>query len=297
MRPRYNLQFDAIGTTWVIAYDASRQATTAVRVLIERFDQTYSRFRSDSFVRSIAQEPGRFILPDDAEPLLSFYKQLYVVTEGKVTPLIGQLMADAGYDANYSLVPGELPAVPVWDDVLNYDHPLLQTYEPVLLDFGAAGKGYLIDLIANLFEERGVTNYVINAGGDIFIVNREEVALENPNNINEAIGVATIEHQAICGSAGNRRKWAQFTHIIDPFTKESPMSIAGTWVIADSAMIADGLATALFFTDPMTLRQSFSFEHAIVTSDGLLDTSDGFPADFFIKQQKVNHEKTYHIYR
>ena len=294
------LNFEAIGTVWQVSFESSRsilEVSTAVHAIITRFDQTYSRFRPDTLVRTISRAAGLFVLPDDAEPLLAFYKQLYDVTSGRVTPLIGQLMDDTGYDANYSFQPGALRTVPAWDDVLYYRHPILQTHQPVLFDFGAAGKGYLVDLIAKKFQKMDVFPFVINAGGDIYTDSRIQVALESPTNTDEAIGVATIHRQAICGSSGNRRKWAQFTHIIDPLTQRSPTAIAATWVVADTTMAADGIATALFFTDAAILQQTFAFEYALVAQDGGLYCSAGFPADFFITQQEEDYEHTDLLYR
>lgn len=294
------LNFEAIGTTWQITHESSRsmaKVSLAVHELIETFDHSYSRFRPDSFVRSIAQAPGMFILSDDAEPMMRFYKLLYEATQGRVTPLIGQLMADSGYDETYSLQPGILSSVPAWENVLTYRHPVLQTHQPVTFDFGAAGKGYLVDLVADLFRQMDVFPFVINAGGDIYSDSAVGVALEDPSDTSQAIGVATIQHQAICGSAGNRRKWANFTHIIDPVTKRSPTNIAATWVVADTTMLADGLSTALFFTDALTLQQHFVFEYAIVSKDGGLYSSAGFPADFYITQQEEDYEQVDLIYR
>lgn len=291
IKPAHHIfSFDGIGTSWRVSFDSDVHKGAIVKQqiaeIVETFDEHYSRFRDDSLVQTISHTAGYYVLPSTAEPLFDFYKKLYDVTEGAVTPLIGNLISDAGYDKDYSLQQSTLYDVPTWDQVLDYRYPVLRTHQPVILDFGAAGKGYLVDIIAAFFDNQNVMSYVINAGGDIYAKGLVEVALERPDNVTEAVGIATIDSQSICGSAGNRRTWGDFMHIMNPHTKKSQRSLAATWVVADTAMIADGLSTALFFTEPAMLMKLFTFEYAAIDNDGRLYCSDGFPATFFMSTER-----------
>jgi thiamine biosynthesis lipoprotein len=152
------------------------------------------------------------------------------------------------------------------------------------LDFGAAGKGYLIDLVAKVLKENGVVKYCINAGGDILYQNDMpiRVGLENPANTEQVIGVCTLAHGSICGSAGNRRAWGDFTHIINPKTLSSPRNILAVWVCAKTAIVADALATCLFFVPAETLTDTYQFEYVIVRDDFSLEKSAHFPGELFV---------------
>lgn len=282
--------FQAIGTSWVI--DIPEDVTNESELLasmqerIEEFDKTYSRFRSDSTVSKIAQSAGVYALPDDAEPMFSLYRELYEMSEGLVTPLVGQVLVDVGYDTKYSLHPkSEIRKIKKWDDVMKYSYPTLGVKEPIQLDFGAVGKGYLIDLVGEVLSKSGIENYIINAGGDIAYKNTHNknlrVGLENPENSKEVLGVAEIINKSICGSAGNRRAWGKYRHIINPNTAESPKHILGLWVAADSTRLADGLTTALFFMEPERLKEKYDFEYAIVYADRTFRVSEKFPGTFF----------------
>lgn len=282
------LAFEAIGTRWTIGVRSNMDDKSwgalvrALQTRIVQFDKTYSRFRSDSFVSHLSRAAGIYPLPEDAYPLLQFYEQLYRATTGSVTPLIGQTMSDAGYDAAYSLRPKQLHRPPEWDQVLRYDKRHITLHQPALLDFGAAGKGYLVDLVHELLVQAGSVRHSVNAGGDIFYYatddERLDVGLENPQNPQEAIGVASIHNQSICASSGSRRAWGKYHHIIDPFVLQSPRDVMATWVAADTAMQADGLATALFFTKPVVLQKQFTFSYALLDSDLQLTRSHDFPA-------------------
>ena len=96
-----------------------------------------------------AKIAGEHSLPSDAARLLDFYKELHDSTGGLVTPLIGKAMEQAGYDADYSLKPEKLDAVLEWEKAIKLSPEKLIVKSPVLLDFGAAGKGYLVDIIAH----------------------------------------------------------------------------------------------------------------------------------------------------
>jgi thiamine biosynthesis lipoprotein len=284
-------RFAGIGTQWqVIIYDdiadaRLRAIQQAFSERIDGFDRTYSRFRPDSQVSRIAKKAGRYELPDDAEALFDMYEKLYAATDGAVTPLIGQTLADAGYDATYSLQPQpSIAAVPAWEDVIEYVDGELITKQPVLLDFGAAGKGYLVDILAAVIAGFGIERYCIDASGDIFYKNKQQplqVGLEDPADPTQAIGIAQLRQGSICASATNRRRWGSFNHVMEPHTRRSVEHIRATWVMADTALLADGLATALFFTEPLKLRQEFEFEYVRVDNTGQAEISNGFSGQLF----------------
>ncbi len=315
--------FEAIGTQWAIyigdedgevSSDLSLELSEKIQKRIAVFDLHYSRFRSDSLVSEMSRVAGVYTLPADAEALFDVYKKTYDVTGGLVTPLIGQALVDLGYDAQYSLVPKTvIGKVPQWKDVLHYDYPLLTVKTPVLLDFGAAGKGYLIDIIGKILKDSlrnsKVFSFTVDAGGDILhakcekhitsprqrlgvmkIEKKLRVGLENPEDTTQIIGVAEVCNESICGSAGNRRTWQKLgnkgeikklTHIIHPETHSSPKGISAIWTIASTACVADMLATALSFVSPEILRPHFLFEYLILNTDYSINKSEGFVVELF----------------
>jgi thiamine biosynthesis lipoprotein len=287
------LTFEAIGTTWDIellnqplTQDSSR-IFAEIRTRIADFDHKFSRFRDDSLIAEIARRQGAHTLPAEAQLLFDVHKKLYDITDGAFSPLVGNTMVDAGYDALYSLqAKTSIRSAPPWDVALDYRFPVLTVKKPVLLDFGAGGKGYLADLVAACLREFGIENYCINAGGDIVYKHLTCeplcIALEDPFDTTMAIGVAKIENGSLSGSAGNRRAWAGFHHIINPKTGISPSDIAAVWVYAKDGLLSDSISTALFLSEPKKITPIFDFEYAIIRSDRSLEHSAHFPAEFFV---------------
>lgn len=278
------LRFDAIGTAWQIDTDLpmSVEVQASVMSIIDDFDRTWSRFREDSYIRTIATTPGRYAFGPDAAALFEAYRALYACTDGHVSPLVGRALEQSGYDQAFSLRPSAMAAIPRWDDAVAWDGSHLTTVNPVVIDVGAAGKGYLVDLVARELEAAGVERYTIDASGDI--VHRGplplRVALEHPLDPSMAIGISLVD-RALCASASNRRAWGETHHILDGLTGLPTRNVIATWVVADSGLVADGVATALFFVDAARLRPSFDFEYVRMFASGKVESSARFNGELF----------------
>jgi len=285
------ISFEGIGTHWEIEIYTPITPSQlgflqlVIKQRVEKYDRLYSRFRPDSFVNNALLQKGIVKLPDDFEKLLTIYNELYKLTDGLFTPLIGQVLIDAGYDAHYSLKSKKLHSPPPWEEVADFSFPTANIKKSVAYDFGAAGKGHLIDIVSDLLIENNVPEFCVNAGNDIRLFSEKpiRIGLENPLNTKEAIGVATISSGSICGSAGNRRTWGKYHHIINPTTLQSPDTIIATWTLAREALVADALSTSLFLVSAKKLIPHFSFEYLILFADNTFEKSPLFPAEIFVK--------------
>ena len=255
----------------------------AVEQRCEAFDRTYSRFRDDSLVARIAMTPGSYPFPADAPPLFDLYRRLYATTGGAVSPLVGAALENLGYDRGYSLRQAA-PAtrVPDWDDAFGWDGTAVTTLRPAVIDVGAAGKGYLVDLVGTVLAEHGITEFTIDASGDMLHLSADplRVGLEHPLDTTKAIGIATLQNRALASSATNRRAWGDLHHVIDVTTGLPTRNVIATWAIAENAMLADGLATALFFAGD-ELAASFDFEFVRMFATGRVESSPGFDGELF----------------
>ena len=285
------LKFEAIGTSWTVdvhkqlSESEFQELTTVIRECVDRFDELYSRFREESLVTSLSKKKGIHPFPEDGMRMLQLYAKLYFISGGTFTPLVASLLSQAGYDASYSLAPQNIIKPKEWEKVLTLSDSEIILSEPVLLDFGALGKGELIDQIGYLLKQKGYSSYCIDGGGDILYHTQSsdvlKVGLEHPNNLQQVIGVAEIKNKSICASSGNRRKWGDFHHIINPHTLKPITSLLSTWVVAETAILADALATCLFFVPPGKLVEHFDFEYLVLFPDYTINKSNAFPAELY----------------
>lgn len=281
-------RFDAIGTSWQLETERvlPQPVRTAVTARIEEFDRSYSRFREDSLVARMRRSPGDFAFPADAAALFGIYDTLFELSSGAVTPFVGDALERLGYDAEYRLVPsGPAEPAPSWRDArAQASATSVHTAAPVVLDLGAAGKGYLVDLVSGILTASGVDRFVVDASGDMRAhrIDDYRVALEHPYDERRAIGVVAPGERALCASASNRRSWGDgLHHVLDGRTGAPVRTVVATWAVADTGLVADGLATALFLVEPEILAEAFAFDYVRMFSDGTAQYSTRFPGEVF----------------
>ncbi|MGB2791594.1 MAG: FAD:protein FMN transferase [Candidatus Moraniibacteriota bacterium] len=287
-------EYDAFGSHWEITvWDAIseqdfRTMTQEILRRSDQFEQYFSRFIPTSLVSRISTEKqtGALEVPADFTAMLRPYIHLYEATAGKITPLVGHTLSDLGYDADYSLTPREIIRLSpdLLETVAILDDTHISLKYPVLFDFGAIGKGYFCDRIANFLRGEHIERFLVNGSGDIVYESAGtpiQVGLEHPNDATKVVGSVEMTRGALCASGTNRRRWRNHHHIIDPDTTESPEQLLATWVIAENAALADILATALFLAKPDALRKVYPFEYASLDTDLTLCQSPGFQAETY----------------
>ena len=133
---------------------------------------------------------------------------------------------------------------------------LSKKIDGVELSVSAIAKGYAVDRVAQVLEKNGVTNFLVNIGGELRASGRSaddtlwRVGIEKPHVLGGIQRIATLDNQAIATSGDYRNYLVidgqQFSHTIDPITlKPAYHKLALVSVIADNASTADAFATAL----------------------------------------------------
>ncbi len=284
--------YESMGTKWQITiWDELDDVTfehlsSSIIDQSKAFDQTYSRFIKSSLIWSLTEQRGRIKVPKDLISMLRLYQDLSDLSDGKCNPLVGFSLSDLGYDADYSLKPKEtirpVPDFRAALKIIDDDH--IELRESVLIDLGALGKGFFVDKISAFLRAQRIKRFLVDGSGDIFYCGNGEsilCGLEHPGDTTKAIGVIELKHGALCASATNRRRWGKYHHTIDPHSLTSPEDLLATWVMADTATVADGLATCLFLTEPERFAEQFSFEYCLLNREYKVKRSDGFNAELF----------------
>lgn len=324
---------DALGTGMLLHTDAALNDGLRDRIgtFIDTYESALSRFRASSLVTRMrrARHGGTFDFPDWCGPLFDLYDRLFDAADGAIDPCVGEDLIRLGYDAAYSFAvesdaaehAGAIHGRAVWPVDVERHGTTLVTHGPVALDFGACGKGYLVDLIAGMLE----TGYAIDAGGDLLIHTNTPItiAMEDPADPTRAVGTVELCSGAFCASAPSRRHWGevaghQLHHLLNAIDGLPVDEVAATWTAvqikssqddavrkgnravrrevdreaglrnhdvppAYSTALADGLATALFTTPANQLRAHFAFDCAILNADRTAAQSAGFPGGFFTR--------------
>lgn len=167
----------------------------------------------------------------------------------------------------------------------------------VELDLGAVAKGYVGDLLAQIAREGGVSSALLDLGqSTIVAVGRKpdgspwRVGVQDPNG-SGYFAVIELADMAVGTSGGYQRYFEQdgvtYWHILDPETAAPARSgLASVTVVSPSALVCDGLSTALFV---MGLEEGaqfwrdhpeLDFEAVFVTGDGSIYRTAGLAESF-----------------
>ena len=165
------------------------------------------------------------------------------------------------------------------------------------LDVGAIAKGYAVEMAAQMLEEKGISGYVINVGGNVRTVGAKAdgsdwvVGIENPDDDGSQPYLAYLHlaGESLVTSGSYQRYYTvdgkQYHHIIDPETLMPAEYYRSVSVICKNSADGDALSTALFcmsLEEGMSLIQNFDGVEAMwVFPDGEKRYSEGFE-DYFV---------------
>ncbi|MGD0596628.1 MAG: FAD:protein FMN transferase [Sedimentisphaerales bacterium] len=141
------------------------------------------------------------------------------------------------------------------------EHTVVLRTDGVRIDFGAIGKGYAADKIAQLLGEWGIKVALISAGQSTILpvgipagLPGWPISLSDPADYSRLIAKIHLSGRAI--SASGLRKGQ---HIINPRSGK-PVTRPGAWSMAKTAAEADALSTA-FMVMPVNAVRSFCEKH------------------------------------
>jgi len=135
------------------------------------------------------------------------------------------------------------------------------TVEGMKLDLGGIAKGYAVDKAVEVMQKRGAIGGMVDLGGDIRCFGapfkgRDHwvIGLQNPKaNIDSTENKVLLKLKITSGAVATSGDYRQFieidgkrhSHILDRETGTSTLGFSSVTIIADKAIDADALATAV----------------------------------------------------
>ena len=193
------------------------------------------------------------------------------MTHGAFDTTVGGLVNLWGFGPSIpsTIVPDDMTISRVMR-VTGYEHLHLKGFPLALrkdvpalyVDLSGIAKGYAVDQIAQHLESVGISNYLVEIGGELRANGESqggmvwEVVVERPIPlIREKYRIVQLWNRAIATSGDYRnyieRGGKRFSHTIDPNTgKPITHNLASVTVIHSSTMLADALATGLMVLGP-----------------------------------------------
>lgn len=124
------------------------------------------------------------------------------------------------------------------------------------LDLGGIAKGFALDRAARILRQNGVSDALINAGGDLRALGRRgdrpwRIGIRNPRNRDAVMAVVALEPGEAIVTSGDyertfRHDGRRYHHLLDPATGRPARAARQATVLGSRATEADAWSTALF---------------------------------------------------
>ncbi|MFV0314418.1 MAG: FAD:protein FMN transferase [Anaerotignum sp.] len=279
---------------------------------IRRLERLFSVTIEESEISNLNQNAGQgsIAVSEDTFKILQRGKEIGELTNQSFDIAISPIVKAWGFTTDAQKhVPAEetienlLLLTNADDLVLDQDETTAELLQVgMAVDLGGIAKGYTSDTITALLKEKGVTSGLFSLGGNISAIGTKpngdkwKIAIENPIDANDYVGLLEVEDTSVITSGGYQRYFEEngkrYHHIIDSKTGYPANSgLISVTIICDDGAKADGLSTALFvmgLDQAVDLwRSSTGFECVFITEDGKVIATEG-AADFFTFEGRDN---------
>lgn len=289
--------------------DKAEEAVTKAEERINELDKMLSTGDENSEI-SILNKKGKAILSEDAYLLTKCSLNLYKETNHVFDISIYPVMQAWGFPTQKYKVPKEkelkklLKLTDASKISLNDDTREVQfNMEGMKIDLGGIAKGYTSSEIMDIFKEYDIKSGIVSLGGNVQTYgyktdgSKWRVAVQNPDNTDNYLGVLETHDKAVITSGGYERYFEEngktYHHIIDPATGyPADSGLTSVTIVSDNGMLADGLSTSLFIMG-LDKAKTFWQEHSdqfdviFFTKDNELYVTEGI-SDDFSSDSKVN---------
>lgn len=311
-RLQLELSGEAQGTYYRILYydDQGRNFRPEVEQILHEVDMSASVHVPNSVISRVNRNETDVVDEIFAENFRMAWK-VSEATDGAFDCTIGQLIEAWGWgfsqrDQITQELIDSLRHLTGYKRVRLENNRLYKEDSLITINFNAIAKGYTCDLIANMFLENGVENFLIDIGGELVAHGKKPgrsfwqrpslwtVGVELPDDRGDVMPDNLMERPVRAllrltdigiATSGNYRKFyledgVKYSHTIDPTTgfpvKHSMLSAT---VLAESAAVADAWATAFMVLGPERSKE-------------MLKELDGIEA-YFIYSDEEGNDKTW----
>ncbi len=256
------------GTSFHITYQTGDSTDYQSRIenLLQEFDMSVSTYQPVSLISKFNSNIGE-VPPDEyLREVFEASRQIFEESGGAFDITIAPVVNAWGFGftdpavIDSGLIDSLLQFVGMNMVHIGDDGYLHKDNEGVMLDVNAIAQGYAVDVVSEFFESEGISNYLVEIGGEVRCkgINSHgehwRIGIDKPI---DGLQIAGVQMEAIISlsgrslaTSGNYRRFyekdgVKYSHTIDPATGYPVRhGLLSATVIADDCMTADGWATA-----------------------------------------------------
>jgi len=286
-------------TAWTRDEPGAVAAFEAVFAEFDRLDRLMSVWKEGSDVTRLNAAAGQVPVAVSAEvfEVLTLGRQISEWTGGKFDVTFGALSGLWKFDQDQDdSIPPRAAVVARLPDVdysaLELDPARRTAFlgrRGMRVHLGGIGKGYAVDRGAALLRARGITDFMIQSGGDLFVSGRRgdrpwRLGIRDPRGpADRSFATLDLSNGTFSTSGDYERFFlnngVRYHHILDPDLGEPARGCRSVTIVADKAVLADALSTGVFILGPekgMALIERLpDVEGVIVAADNRVLVSSG----------------------
>jgi thiamine biosynthesis lipoprotein len=247
--------------------------------ILESVNDQMSTYRQDSELSRLNSSPSTAWVDVSPEMMTVMTEAVYIsrLTHGAFDVTVGPLVNLWGFGPQP--MTEKVPTDEAIREALaktGYRHIKIRAMPPAVkkdlaelyIDLSGIAKGYAVDKIADYLESLGISNYLVEVGGEMRGKGLNArglpwiIAIEKPVSGERAVERLIHMEDKGLATSGDYRNYFEingqrFSHTINPETgRPITHKLASVTVISSSSMRADALATALMVLGP---EQGFAF--------------------------------------
>lgn len=252
------------GTMYNITYQYDGNLKPEIEAELKRFDQSLSPF-NDSSVISRVNRNEELTTDDFFQKCFNRSMEISRETKGAFDITVAPLANVWGFGFKKGTFPDSLMIdsllqITGYEKVRLENGKVIKQDSRMMLSCSAVAKGYSVDVVARLLDQKGVKNYMVDIGGEVVVKGKNpkeglwRIGINKPIDdslsVNQEIQTVLELTDRGMATSGNYRNFyykdgKKYAHTIDPRTGYPVQhSILSSTVIAEDCMTADALATA-----------------------------------------------------
>ncbi len=287
-------------TSYHITYQGEEALSDSVIPVLNRVGASLSMFDPTSLVTRVNRGETAEV-DSDFIAVYNMSRKIHTLSNGSFDPTVLPIVEAWGFGPSHT-ASADTARI---DSLLNFvgidktaikGATIIKTDPRIKFDFSAIAKGYGCDAVAQMLAQHGVTNLLVEIGGEISTrgLNPEggkwRISIDKPifsadRTIHDSQVIIAIQDCGVATS-GNYRNFKEtpdgqrYGHTISPTTGRPAITdVLSATVIAPTCMEADGLATALMAAGSANARKIAAASRCavmLVLADGSVWESDSF---------------------
>ena len=268
------IQGDALGTTYKVIVQSEYNSSVikqSIDSIFEVVNNSMSTYRTSSIISRVNRSQNPVEVDSHFIEVFKKSQEIWKLSNGYFDPTAGSIVNLYGMGPNTNVqsinrykIDSVMQYVGLDKVYLDKQNRIVKPKKGVYIDFNAIAKGYSVDLIKDLLMQINSENFLIEVGGELITMGKNEknkkwkVAIQNPIDLSSYYSEISLDGMSLATS-GNYRKFrvdsqtgARYAHIVNPINGESMTNnILSASVVSSSCIEADAWATSLMLMDPI----------------------------------------------